>query len=115
MECNFRPHDRDPTTEDMGVVWMGYWAVLEGCGLQHTRCLYGYPVNRWRTKRPPNGTKLDRWPTGGILRPLDKPRPIPRIFDTRSRKKAPDCKTDNGENARMHETNTYANEMHMMT
>ena len=28
---------------------------------------------------------------------------------------APDCKTDNGENARMHETNTYAYEMHMMT
>ena len=27
----------------------------------------------------------------------------------------PDCKTDNGENARMHETNMYANEMHMMT
>ena len=27
----------------------------------------------------------------------------------------PDCKTDNGENARMHETNTYANEMHIMT
>ena len=27
----------------------------------------------------------------------------------------PECKTDNGENARMHETNSYANEMHMMT
>ena len=27
----------------------------------------------------------------------------------------PDCKTDNGENAQMHETNTYANAMHMMT
>ena len=27
----------------------------------------------------------------------------------------PDCKTDNGENARMHETNTYANAMHIMT
>ena len=27
----------------------------------------------------------------------------------------PDCKTDNGENARMHETNMYANVMHMMT
>ena len=27
----------------------------------------------------------------------------------------PDCKTDNGENARNHETNTYANAMHMMT
>ena len=26
-----------------------------------------------------------------------------------------DCKTDNGENARTHETNMYANEMHMMT
>ena len=26
----------------------------------------------------------------------------------------PECKTDNGENARMHETNTYANVMHMM-
>ena len=25
-----------------------------------------------------------------------------------------ECKTDNGENARMHETNTYANAMHMM-
>ena len=28
---------------------------------------------------------------------------------------APDCKTDNGENARMQETNMYANVMHMMT
>ena len=26
-----------------------------------------------------------------------------------------DCKTGNGENARMHEMNTYANAMHMMT
>ena len=26
-----------------------------------------------------------------------------------------DCKMDNGEKARMHEANTYANEMHMMT
>ena len=26
-----------------------------------------------------------------------------------------DCKTDNGENAQMDETNTYANAMHMMT
>ena len=28
---------------------------------------------------------------------------------------APECKTDNGENARMHETSMYANAMHMMT
>ena len=104
---------------------MGYWAVWRGFLLQHTKGLCGYPVNHWSIKRPPNGTKLDRWSTGGIRRPLDKPRSIPRTFNTRSRKEtrggAPvhvgvsDCKTDNGENARMHETNTYANEMHMMT
>jgi len=28
---------------------------------------------------------------------------------------APDCKTDNGEDARIYETNMYANAMHMMT
>ena len=27
----------------------------------------------------------------------------------------PECKTDNGENVRMHETNTYAKALHMMT
>ena len=27
----------------------------------------------------------------------------------------PECKTDNGENARMHETDMYANAMHKMT
>ena len=32
MGYSFRLHGRDPTIEDMGVVWMGYWAVLEGCG-----------------------------------------------------------------------------------
>ena len=38
MECSFRPYDRDLTTEDMGVVWKGYWAVLEGCwAATHTR------------------------------------------------------------------------------
>ena len=92
---------------------MGWWAVLRGVLLQHTKGLCGYPVNRWSTKRPPNGTKLDRWSTDGILRPLDKPRSIPRGAPEEIG--APDCKTDNGENARMHETNTYANAMHMMT
>ena len=46
------------------------------------------------------------------------------MFNTRTRKETKegaddigvsDRETDNGENARMHETNTYANEMHMMT
>ena len=73
----------------------------------------------------PNDLQMERNLTGGIPRPLDKTRSILRTFNTHSRKEnkrgapeemgAPDCKTDNGENARMHETNTYANAMHMMT
>ena len=65
---------------------MGYWALWRGVLLQHTKGLCGYPVNRWSTKRPPNETKLDRWSTGGIPRPLGKTRSFPRMFNTRSRK-----------------------------
>ena len=92
--------------------------------LQHTKGLCGCPVNRSSTKRPPTGTKLDRWSTGGIPRPLGKPRSISRMFNTRSRKEkkrgaseevgVPDCKTDNWETARMHATNTYVKEMDMV-
>ena len=84
MECGFRPHDRDPMTESMEGVRMGYWATLEGCWAAHKRGFYGYPVNRWSIKRPPNGTKLDRRSTGGVPRRLGKPRSIPRMFNTRS-------------------------------
>ena len=86
---------------------------------------HGYTVNRWGIKQPPNGTKFDRRPTGDVPRPLDKYWSIPRTFNSRSRKETrevrrvhvgvSDCETDNRENARMHETNTYANAMHMMT
>ena len=95
-----------------------------GVGLQHTRDFCGYPANRWSIKRPPNGTKFDRRSPGGISRPLGKSHSIPRTFNTRSRKETrgvpedvgvSDCKTDHGENARTHETNPYANEMHTMT
>ena len=55
-----------------------------GVGLQIERGFYGYPVNRWSNKQPPNGTKLDRRSTGAIPRPLGKPRSIPRKFNTRS-------------------------------
>ena len=97
---------------------MGFVPLWMGVGLQKERGFYGYPVNRWSIKRSPNGTKLDRRSTGGIPRPLDKTRSIPRKFNTHSQQEtkrgtpegigAPDCETDNGENARMHETNTYA-------
>ena len=117
MRCSFRPHDRDRTTESMEGIRMGFGPLWMGVGLQHKEGFYGYPVNRRSIKRPPNGTKLDRRSIGAIPRPLGKPRAIPRMFNTRSQQetkggtpenKAPECKTDNGENARMHEMNTYA-------
>ena len=102
----------------IGLFWRGF-------GLQHIRGFCSYPVNRWSIKQHPNGTKFDRRSTSGVPRPLGKSWSIPRTFNTRSRKEtrgdAPvhvgvsDCKKDNGENARMHEMNTYANEMRMMT
>ena len=118
MRSSFRPRDCDRTTESMEGSFLGFGPLWKGVGLQRERGFYGYPVNRWSTKRPSNGTKLDRWSTGGKPRPLGKTRSIPRTFNTRSRKEnkrgapeevgVPDYKTDNGENARMHETNKYA-------
>ena len=97
---------------------MGFGTLGRGVGLQKGRGFYGYPVNRCSTKRPPNGTKLDRRSNGAIPRPLGKTRSIPRTFNTRSQQETkggtregigvPDRKTDNGENAQMHEMNTYA-------
>ena len=88
--------------------WRGFgWVcglTCRGVGLQHTRGLYGSPVNRWSIKRAPNGTKLDMRSTGGVPRLIGKPRSIPRMFNTRTRKEAKgasgdigvsDCKTDN--------------------
>ena len=102
---------------------------LMGCVEEALGCkergVSDYAVNRWGIKRPPNGTKFDRWPTSDVPRPLDKSRPILRTLFSRSRNKirgvkqvherASDCETDNGENDRMHEMNTNANEMHTMT
>ena len=107
----------------MEKVLVGFGPTWRGVGLQHTRGLFGPSVNRWSIKRSPNGTKLDRRSTGSKPRPLGKSRSNPRMFNTTHEKRqkgtpedigAPECKMDNGENARMHETNTYANAMHMM-
>ena len=88
MRCGFWPRDRDRTSERMEGVWMGFGQPWRGVGMQHTRGLYGSPVNRWSIKRTPNGTKLDRRSTGGIPRLLGKSRSIPRMFNTRSQKEA---------------------------
>ena len=84
MRSGFRPRDRDRTTEIMEGSWMGFGPLWRGCWAAKREGLYGYPVNCWGTKRTPNGTKLDRWSTGGIPRPLGKPRAILRKFNTRS-------------------------------
>ena len=84
MRCGFWPHDHDRTTERMEGVWMGFGPLWRGVGLQHTRGLYGSPVNRWSIKRTPNGMKLDRRSTGGKPRPLGKSRSNPRTFNTRT-------------------------------
>ena len=86
--------------------------------MQLKRGLCGYADNRWSTKRSPNDPKLDTWSTDAIPGPHGKARSIPRTFNTRTRKGdkrgalvhvgVSDCETDNGENAQMHETNTYA-------
>src|SRR3954466_4106346 len=102
---------------------MGYWAVMKGFWAATPQGLFGPSVNRWSTKRSPNDTKLDRRSTGCKPRPHVKPRSIPRKFkypNTKEKQKgtpedigAPDCKTGNGEDAQIYETNMYANAMHM--
>ena len=73
--------------------------------------------NGWAIKWTLNVTKLDRRSTGGIPRPLGKARVIPRKFHPLTKREkrgtpegigVPDYKMDNGENARMQETNMYA-------
>ena len=86
MRCGFWPRDRDRTTERMEGVWMGFGPLSRGVVLQHTRGLYGSPVNRWSIKRTPNGTKLDRRSTSGVPRPLGKSWSILTMFNTRTRK-----------------------------
>ena len=68
-----------------GVRWvLGHFG--RGVGQQKERGFCGYPVNRWSTKRTPNGMKLDRQSTGAIPRPLGNTRSIPRTFNTRSQR-----------------------------
>ena len=84
MSSGFRPHDRDRMTKSMERSFLDFGPLRKGVGLQRERGVYGYPVNRWSIKRPPNGTKLDRRSTEAIPRTLGKPRAIPRKFNTHS-------------------------------
>ena len=120
MECGFRTHDRDRTTESMEGVWMGFAPLWRGVGLQHTRGLCGSAV----TVGVSNGPQMARNLTGGLpvvyqghlsnlgpFRECLTPAHEKRQKGTSVHVGVSDCKTDNEEKARMHETNTYANEM----
>ena len=99
-----------------GPLWKGFWAA-KGVGL------YGYPVNRWSIKRPPNGTMTGGLPVvyQGHLASLGPFRE--RLIPAHEERKrgtpkdigVPDCKTDNGEMLGCMRRTRMQNEMHMMT
>ena len=124
MRCGFRPHDRDRTTYSMEESLVGFGLVLRGvfCNTQKASAVTRLNVG------VPNDLQMERNLTGGLpvvyqghlasLGPIQEcltPGHEKREKGTPEDIGTPNCKTDNGENARMHETNMYANEMHMMT
>ena len=62
MECGFRPHDRDRTTESMEGSLLGFGPLWKGVGLQRER---GFTVTRL-TVGVPNGLQMARNLTGGL-------------------------------------------------
>ena len=103
---------------------MGYWAVLEGCSAATKEA---FTIARL-TVGVSNRLQMARNLIGGLLvvyqGHLENLGPFREILTPAHEKRqkgtpedigVSDCKTDNGENARMHETKTYANAMHIMT
>ena len=62
MECGFRPHDRDRTTENMEGSLLGFGPVWRGVGLQSER---GFQATRL-TIGVSNGLQMARNLTGGL-------------------------------------------------
>ena len=106
---------------------VGFGTLWRGVGLQHTHTHEAFTVPRL-TVGVSNEVQMIRNLTGSLpvvnqgrmisLGPIRKrltPAHEKRQKGTPVDVGVPECKTDNGENARMHETNTYANAMHMMT
>ena len=125
MRCGFQPRDRDRTTERMEGVRKGFGPLWMGVGLQHTH--KAFTVARL-TVGVSNELQMTRNLTGGLpfvnqgclanLGPIRE-----RLTPTHEKRQkralddigVSDRKTDNRENAWMHETNTYANAMNTMT
>ena len=108
----------------MERVLVGFGPTWMGVGLQHT---HAFSVPRL-TVGVSNEVQMVRNLTGGLpvvnqgrlasLGPIRKcliPTHERKVEMTTGGEWSTGMQTDNGENARMHETNTYANEMHMMT
>ena len=87
MRSGFRPRDPELTTEMMGRVVLGWWAVVEGVLVLKEEVLLAHYVNRWSTKRTPNATKLDRRPTRTKTTTHDKSHVIPETLHGHTRKK----------------------------
>ena len=124
MRCGFRPRDRDRTIEmRRRFRWiLGHFGGLLGCNSKEAFAVMRLTVG------VPNELQMTRNLTGGLpvlyqghlarlgpfrecLTPAHEKRQKGVLEDVG----VSDSKTDNEENALMHETNTYANAMHMMT
>ena len=117
MTSGFRPHHRDRTTESMeGFGWvLGQFGKVLGCKTKGA-----FAVTRL-TVGVPNDLQMARNLTGGLPVPnqgrLTRLGPFRESLTPAHKREAKGgagehrsagCKTDNGEKARMHETNTYA-------
>src|SRR3954462_6889512 len=108
MECGFRPHDRDRTTEMMEQRYVGFGPKWRGVGLQRERA---FTVTRL-TVGVSNEVQMVRNLTGGLpvvnqgrlaslgsIRKCLTPTQERKVEMTTGGERRPECKTDNRENA----------------
>ena len=117
MRSGFRPRDRDEMTESMersllgfGPLWKGCWAATKE-GFTVTRLTVGVSNRLRMTRNLTVGLPVlyqGRLANLGTFRERLTPAHNKRQKGDLEDIGVPDCKTYNGKNARMHETNTYA-------
>ena len=101
---------------------LGHFGGVLGCNTNEafsvTRLTVGVS-NKVQMARNLTGSlpvvKQGRMTSLGPIRKCLIPTHERKVEMTTGGEQSAECKTDNGENARMHEMNTYANAMHMMT
>ena len=124
MRCGFRPRDHDRMTERMeGFSWvLGHFGGVLGCNTHEAftvpRLIVGVSNEVQMAQNLTGGLPVvyqDRLASLGPIRERLMPAHEKKQKGTPKDVGVPECKTDNGENARMHETNMNVNAMHMMT